>query len=678
MTTVVPGTHVRYTVDGTDPTDTTGRKDAGAVIIKRPVRIRAALFKGRVRVGPVLVREYVPGDAAQTALADLQMVDIKNMKSGSGSDCAAVPLQENGNVYTNRAYTWREVPDELLGVTAIQTSNDDADVGSTGDSFLSFSLADASTVYVAHDRRTQPKPEWLKAFARTQMTLRSGDATYELFAKSVPAGVVTLGGNTTDGEPGGKSQYVVLIKPEAITLEPPAAPLKNADVLPLVTTGSAARGGRLFFGAAICGNCHRIGGRGNIFAPHHSDIGQRTDAQSLLDAILRPSAVITEGYQGLNVTTKSGKSHFGFIRQESGVAVELVGADGKVTKVPVKDIAKRERLDTSVMPQIYDRMMSAGQMADLLAFLLVQKGQAQPAGAEPEAWGDPSQGFHLTHRKGGLDISLNGEQIMVYEYADTRTKRPYFAHVKTPGGVQVTRNHPPINGVDLTDHADYHPGLWLGFGKVAHSDFWRNRGRIKHERFLGDPTAGDEATFSTLNTFIAHDGKQVCEQETHFRLWQAEDGYVLGVDAVFRSGDDFNFGVQEEMGLGVRLTTPIIVRNGGMIINSHGDKNEKGTWGREASWWDYFGKVNDRSVGVMLMTGTKHRPVWSHSRDYGLLVANPFQVAKGKNLALTNPVAAGAEFRLSFGVYVHGRSAADESHLDRNGIYQEYLEKIGQ
>jgi hypothetical protein len=56
------------------------------------------------------------------------------------------------------------------------------------------------------------------------------------------------------------------------------------------------------------------------------------------------------------------------------------------------------------------------------------------------------------------------------------------------------------------------------------------------------------------------------------------------------------------------------------------------------------------------------------------IVANPFPVAKGKNLKRLNPVPANTDRRLSFGVFVHGRPASETAHLDRNGIYQQYLE----
>ena len=72
------------------------------------------------------------------------------------------------------------------------------------------------------------------------------------------------------------------------------------------------------------------------------------------------------------------------------------------------------------------------------------------------------------------------------------------------------------------------------------------------------------------------------------------------------------------------------------------------------------------------------RASWFHSRDYGLIVANPF----GKK-AMTGPsddsvppdqtpVAAGETLRLQFGVYVF--SVADGAEPDFDAMFQTYLD----
>ena len=60
-------------------------------------------------------------------------------------------------------------------------------------------------------------------------------------------------------------------------------------------------------------------------------------------------------------------------------------------------------------------------------------------------------------------VTVSGKPVATYIHADKKIKRPYFAHVKTRSGIQVTRNHPPIVGKDRKDHDTMHPGIWMAF-----------------------------------------------------------------------------------------------------------------------------------------------------------------------------------------------------------------------
>src|SRR5690606_28426160 len=77
--------------------------------------------------------------------------------------------------------------------------------------------------------------------------------------------------------------------------------------------------------------------------------------------------------------------------------------------------------------------------------------------------------------------------------------------------------------------------------------------------------------------------------------------------------------------LGVRLATPLAVKNGGSITDSEGRKNEAQIRGSAADWCDYSGQIGKCHAGVTLMPHPKNfRPSWYHVRDYGLFAANPF------------------------------------------------------
>ena len=258
-------------------------------------------------------------------------------------------------------------------------------------------------------------------------------------------------------------------------------------------------------------------------------------------------------------------------------------------------------------------------------------------------------------KDGRLLIRIDGRPFATYVWADGKVRRPYFAHLHAPNGTQVTRTHPPVAGKDAADHADMHPGLWLAFGDLGGADFWRNKGAVEHAGFVEEPaTTKDGGTFAVRNRYKAGD-KTVCDEVCRITITVRKDAYLIDWSSEFTGPGDFAFGDQEEMGLAVRVATPLAVKNGGQILNSDGARNEKGTWGRPADWCDYRGTTDGKEAGVALMAhpGNFRRP-WFHARDYGLLVANPFgrrAFTKGEESRVV--VKKGETLRLRFGVLIH-------------------------
>ena len=77
-----------------------------------------------------------------------------------------------------------------------------------------------------------------------------------------------------------------------------------------------------------------------------------------------------------------------------------------------------------------------------------------------------SSRWAFEHRGGGLTLRLDGQQVAQFVYRDAKILRPFFANLRAPDGVAVTRHHPPIAGTDATDHDTMHPGVWLAFGDL--------------------------------------------------------------------------------------------------------------------------------------------------------------------------------------------------------------------
>jgi arylsulfatase A len=287
---------------------------------------------------------------------------------------------------------------------------------------------------------------------------------------------------------------------------------------------------------------------------------------------------------------------------------------------------------------------------------------------------EPSATVGFLAEQDELTVTLDGKSIATYVYADENILRPYFAHVKTPSGIQTTRNHPPIAGEDRTDHDTMHPGVWMAFGDLDGEDFWRNKGRVVHEGFVEEPKGGPGmGRFAVRNRYEGADGRVVCYEIRRVTLVVRPEGYMLNWDSTFSSDREFYFGDQEEMGLGFRVATPLAVDNGGAMLDSKGRKNGDGIWGKTADWCDYSGMINGRRIGMTVMCHPENfRPSWMHARDYGLILANPF----GRKAFLGGEpskvvVAPGEELRLRYGVFVHG--TAQDAVPDLKSVYEDYL-----
>jgi hypothetical protein len=221
------------------------------------------------------------------------------------------------------------------------------------------------------------------------------------------------------------------------------------------------------------------------------------------------------------------------------------------------------------------------------------------------ALAQPPPDITLKAGEGKLIITAGGAPVATYVYRDAKIPRPYFAHVHAPGGVQVTRNHPPVAGKDATDHAEFHPGLWLAFGDLSGADNWRIKAAVKHDKFVQEPKGN---SFAARNLYFANDAKKlICTETCRFTILVRPAGYLLLWDSEFRSDDgDFSFGDQEEMGLGIRVATSLTVKAGGQIVTSDGHKNEKQVRGKSSEWCDYSGAIAGKRVGITLMQHPKN------------------------------------------------------------------------
>jgi putative heme-binding domain-containing protein len=602
---------------------------------------------------------------------------VRNLKARSGAPYKLVPggFAFKTPVYVDRGFRLSSVPSELEGADLIQTANNDDN--SRGDQWLSAEALVPVRVWVGIDARQKAVPNWVqKNFVKEPFTAAIDEgAKFIFYQRTFAAGPIQLGGNTDDGRGGGKGNYIVAISPLPLEKQPTKASVEAS--LALLDRGNRDRGELLFRHSqgAGCAKCHSLDQATNGFGPNLSSIGLRANVRHIVQSIVEPSAVITEGFKQVNVITDEGKVYSGVLLEESGLSLSLGQSNGERVDIPKDSIEERKSSPISAMPDTSE-YLTPQQVADLTTFLmsmqtpLASVGSGTPAVASNSE--STSSGFGVDQQKDRLRISLDGKRIVDFVFRDDKILRPYFANARLADGRQVTRTHPPVKGVDALDHDTMHPGIWLGFGDISGHDFWRNKASMEPVRFVSEPQIADgRLTFSNECRLKTGSGQVLDSLTNAFTLMRRPSGWLLVWDATFHADQGpLVFGDQEEMGFGARVATPFTEKNGGVIRSSSGQQTAKATWGQPAKWCDYSGS-SPQAGGIMLMVGEQNfRDSWWHNRDYGVFVANPFgREAMKQGAKSAVEIAKGQSLQLRFGAFVH-----DGQQIDLAGEYKVFLE----
>ncbi len=105
------------------------------------------------------------------------------------------------------------------------------------------------------------------------------------------------------------------------------------------------------------------------FVQQKRDEFLRLDRRQILESLLEPSKTIAPEYRTHVAVTEDGRSVIGLVVKQTADTVALVNAAGRLTELAPAAIDALEPLPTSLMPEHLLRDLTAGQAADLLAYL---------------------------------------------------------------------------------------------------------------------------------------------------------------------------------------------------------------------------------------------------------------------------------------------------------------------
>ena len=137
-----------------------------------------------------------------------------------------------------------------------------------------------------------------------------------------------------------------------------------------------------------CSSCHVIEGVGQVVGPDISDARGKTK-ESLLDAIVDPSAAIDAGYVSHQIMTVDGDILAGLLVSRDSAAITLRLPAGKEVTYSNDEILQSKTQTVSLMPDGFSNALQPGQMNDLLHYLKHWRGDTysnlppQPGARQP-------------------------------------------------------------------------------------------------------------------------------------------------------------------------------------------------------------------------------------------------------------------------------------------------------
>lgn len=276
---------------------------------------------------------------------------------------------------------------------------------------------------------------------------------------------------------------------------------------------------------------------------------------------------------------------------------------------------------------------------------------------------------------GDYQVHIDGKLFTAYKFEKLRM--PCFYPIHAPGEIPMTRKYPleEARPGEASDHP-HHTSLWYAHGDVNGLDFWHGGGKnpekggkIVHSEVVSMNDGEDRATLKTKSKWLSLQGdKEICQDERSFAFGVYEGNRYLDFQITIKATNgDVVFGDTKEGTMAIR-THPNLRLKGevanGKALNNAGDK-DKDLWGKAAKWVDYWGKVDEKEVGVAIFDHPKNPryPTTWHARDYGLIAANPFGYSyfykdQGKDGTLTIKDGESVTFRYGFLFHPGGHDAS--------------------
>ena len=248
-----------------------------------------------------------------------------------------------------------------------------------------------------------------------------------------------------------------------------------------------------------------------------------------------------------------------------------------------------------------------------------------------------AQTVTITQSEDRLSVLIDGE--LFTEYIFRGHSRPLLFPIIGPHGLGMTRSYPIKMGVpgESHDHVHQKP-MFFAYGWVNGINFFAETptaGKTMHDKLLKVESGSKRGLIRTTNNWIAPDGKIVCTDTRTLSFQALPGGRAIDWEITLHaSHGDVTFRDDKHGIMAIRMHPNLRLDNApksgvttanGQAVNSEGVSG-KAVFGKRAKWIDYWGKIDDKMVGIAIFdhpTNPRH-PTWWMARGYGYVAADPF------------------------------------------------------
>lgn len=150
---------------------------------------------------------------------------------------------------------------------------------------------------------------------------------------------------------------------------------KVEDAAPLMADlhGRDLANGKAMYVASQCLSCHTMKGEGGVIGPDLSQLGSRFSTSDILEAIINPSAEISEQYEASVLELKDGSSVMGRIINDDGTKYMVSQnpfSPDLLREVPKANVVTVKKSKISIMMPGMINRLNEDELKDLMAYLV--------------------------------------------------------------------------------------------------------------------------------------------------------------------------------------------------------------------------------------------------------------------------------------------------------------------